>query len=407
MFQVGEAGIPNRTRRARVRTPWCPAGPAAGRAALGAPPRFSPRPPDSKDSSGELADADRAGALGPEAYASASKKYGIHLAHLSSRAGRNRPAPKTRPGWRTRRDGQCRRRVKRATRMIAAVTARAFDVAVELAPAGWTWCGCRMDATRPPSCCPNGTTERQSRPCRSSSGCGCPDALGGHRLDRAARPGLGHALQRARSARRIRRRVGGRGIARRRVRPVHRRPYPPLVGRRAARAAGRDGIDRRVRLDRTGGGATFGAVRRHRDGVARRARDGVHATGELPALVEQADAVVVLAPLAPQTTGLFDAALLARMRDGALLVNAGRGGVVDTARSSPSWSPAGCALCSTWWNRSRFPTAIRSGKPALAITPHNAGDTAASDERAVRFCAEQLARFARGEPLQNVVREAA
>ena len=64
--------------------------------------------------------------------------------------------------------------------------------------------------------------------------------------------------------------------------------------------------------------------------VARRARDGVHATGELSALVEQADAVVVLTPLAPQTTGLFDAALLARMRDGALLVNAGRGGVVDT-----------------------------------------------------------------------------
>ena len=43
---------------------------------------------------------------------------------------------------------------------------------------------------------------------------------------------------------------------------------------------------------------------------------------------------------------------------------------------------------------------------ALAITPHNAGDTPAADDRAVRFAAEQLIRFTRGEPLQNVVRAA-
>ncbi len=65
-------------------------------------------------------------------------------------------------------------------------------------------------------------------------------------------------------------------------------------------------------------------------GVASHARDGVHAAGELPDLVGDADAVVVLTPLTPETRGLFDAALLARMRDGALLVNAGRGPVVDT-----------------------------------------------------------------------------
>ena len=43
----------------------------------------------------------------------------------------------------------------------------------------------------------------------------------------------------------------------------------------------------------------------------------------------------------------------------------------------------------------------------LAITPHNAGDTPAADERAMLFGAEQMARFARGEPLLNVVRAAA
>jgi phosphoglycerate dehydrogenase-like enzyme len=141
-------------------------------------------------------------------------------------------------------------------------------------------------------------------------------------------------------------------------------------------------------------------------GVARRGRDGVHGVDELPALVGEADAVVVLAPLTSETAGLFDAALLAGMRDGALLVNAGRGGLVHT----------GALLAELESGRLRAvldvvdPEPLPDGHPlwdaALAITPHNAGDTAAADERAVRFGAEQLVRFARGEPLRNVVRAA-
>jgi phosphoglycerate dehydrogenase-like enzyme len=141
-------------------------------------------------------------------------------------------------------------------------------------------------------------------------------------------------------------------------------------------------------------------------GVARRAREGVHSVAELPAVVGQADAVVVLAPLTPETKGLVDAALLARMRDGALLVNAGRGRVVDT----------GALVAELESGRLRAVLDVVDPEPlpddhplwdlALAITPHNAGDTAAADERAVRFGAEQLVRFARGEPLLNVVRAA-
>jgi phosphoglycerate dehydrogenase-like enzyme len=141
-------------------------------------------------------------------------------------------------------------------------------------------------------------------------------------------------------------------------------------------------------------------------GVARHARHGVHATAELPELLGQADAVVVLTPLTAETRGMFDAALLARMRDGALFVNAGRGAVVDT----------GALLAELTSGRLRavldvvHPEPLPDDHPlwdaALAITPHNAGDTPAADERAVRFGAEQLARFARGEPMENVVRAA-
>ena len=139
--------------------------------------------------------------------------------------------------------------------------------------------------------------------------------------------------------------------------------------------------------------------------VAAHARPGVHPVEDLPGLLPTADAVVVLAPLTPQTRGMVDAEFLARMHDGAVLLNAGRGPVVDTdallreVRSGrlravldvidPEPLPADHPLWTT---------------PGVAITPHVAGDSPPAERRAERLAAEQLARFARGEPLRNVVR---
>lgn len=71
------------------------------------------------------------------------------------------------------------------------------------------------------------------------------------------------------------------------------------------------------------------------EGVARTARtapDGttVHAMDDLLELVPHADVIVVVLPLDENTARVVDAAFLARMQDGALLVNVGRGGTVDT-----------------------------------------------------------------------------
>jgi phosphoglycerate dehydrogenase-like enzyme len=142
-------------------------------------------------------------------------------------------------------------------------------------------------------------------------------------------------------------------------------------------------------------------------GVARNARDGVHGVAELPALVARADALVVLAPMTSETTGLVDAGLLARMRDGALLVNAGRGRVVDTDALVAELGSGRLRAVLDVVDPEPLPDDHPLWDLALAITPHNAGDTAAADERAARFGAEQLARYARGEPLLNVVRQAA
>ena len=141
-------------------------------------------------------------------------------------------------------------------------------------------------------------------------------------------------------------------------------------------------------------------------GVASRAREGVHGTDELPALVGAADAVVVLTPLTPETTGLFDAALFARMRDGALFVNAVRGRTVDTDAHLAELERGRLRAVLDVVDPEPLPHDHSLWDAAAAITPHNAGDTEAADVRAVRFGAEQLARFARGERLENVVRSA-
>jgi phosphoglycerate dehydrogenase-like enzyme len=139
-------------------------------------------------------------------------------------------------------------------------------------------------------------------------------------------------------------------------------------------------------------------------GVASRARDGVHGVGELPALLPHADAVVVLLPLTPATRGLVDANVLARMRDGALLVCAGRGAVVDTDALTAELASGRLRAVLDVTDPEPLPAGHPLWELALAITPHNAGDSPAADERAIALAAEQLGRFARGEPLENVVR---
>jgi phosphoglycerate dehydrogenase-like enzyme len=140
-------------------------------------------------------------------------------------------------------------------------------------------------------------------------------------------------------------------------------------------------------------------------GVASRAREDLHGVDELPALVPEADAVVLLTPLTDATRGLFDAAMLARMRDGAVLVNAARGPVVDTE----------ALLSETGSGRLRAVLDVTDPEPlpddhplweadgVLAITPHIAGDSPAGHDRAAQLAGEQLTRWCAGEPLANVV----
>jgi phosphoglycerate dehydrogenase-like enzyme len=142
------------------------------------------------------------------------------------------------------------------------------------------------------------------------------------------------------------------------------------------------------------------------EGVASRARDGLHGPQELGALLAGADAVVLLVPLTDETRGLIGARELAAMRDGALVVNAARGPVLDTD----------ALLRETESGRLRAVLDVTDPEPlppdhalwrapgVLSITSHIAGDSPLGHARAAELAGRQLARWAAGEPLENVVR---
>lgn len=138
--------------------------------------------------------------------------------------------------------------------------------------------------------------------------------------------------------------------------------------------------------------------------VARTARDGVHSMDELPQLLPEADAVVLIVPKTADTVGMVDADFLAQMRDGALLVNAARGPVVDTS----------ALLAELVSGRLRAaldvvePEPLPSDHPLwtapnVLITPHVGGSVLGFGNRFAALLVQQLGRFQRGEPLQNVV----
>ena len=196
------------------------------------------------------------------------------------------------------------------------------------------------------------------------------------------------------------------------------RGFPDFV-RAASRGAWENGprtslADRRVLL--VGAGNVGGAIADRLapfevdlTRVGTRARDDdrghVHADTELHDLLPRHEVVVLACPLTERTRGMVDAEFLARMPDGALLVNVARGGVVvtDALVSELASGRLLAALDVT------DPEPLPPGHPLwslpnVLISPHVGGDTTAFPPRARALLKDQFERFVDGRPLRNVVR---
>ena len=138
--------------------------------------------------------------------------------------------------------------------------------------------------------------------------------------------------------------------------------------------------------------------------MARTARDGVHAISALPALVPEADVVVLVVPLTAETRGLVDAEFLARMRPGALLVNVARGGVVSTpALVDALRSERIRAAVDVVDPEPLPPDSPLWDCPGLLVSPHVGGSSSAMWPRAYRLVRDQLHRLAAGEEPVNIM----
>ncbi|MFI6480083.1 hydroxyacid dehydrogenase [Nonomuraea sp. NPDC050663] len=133
---------------------------------------------------------------------------------------------------------------------------------------------------------------------------------------------------------------------------------------------------------------------------------GVPTVG-LDELIERSDVVSLHAPDLPETRHLMDARRLARMRDGATLINTARAALVDQDaltrelvsgrlyavldHTEPEFLPAGSPLYDL---------------PNVLVTPHIAGSLGGELARMADLAVDELARYARGLPFEHAVEPA-
>jgi phosphoglycerate dehydrogenase-like enzyme len=122
-------------------------------------------------------------------------------------------------------------------------------------------------------------------------------------------------------------------------------------------------------------------------------------------MIARCDYLVAAAPLTPDTRGLIGEAEFAAMKPNAVVINVGRGPVIDEAAMVRALSQGrikGAGL--DVFDKEPLP----EGHPFyrlenVLLSPHCADHTADWQEQAMRFFLEQFERFRSGEPLRNVV----
>ena len=122
-------------------------------------------------------------------------------------------------------------------------------------------------------------------------------------------------------------------------------------------------------------------------------------------MLAECDYVAIAAPLTPETRGLLGAAEFQVMKREAVVINVARGGLIDEAAlidALRNHVVGGAAL--DVFEQEPLPAGSPLWRlPNVILSPHVSGFTPHYDERAMALFAENLRRYAAGEPLLNVV----
>lgn len=140
------------------------------------------------------------------------------------------------------------------------------------------------------------------------------------------------------------------------------------------------------------------------DLAARTARAGVRDLAAALAGLGRYDVVLLAAPLTPATRGLADAGFLARMKDGAVLVNVGRGGLVVTDALLAELTTGRLrAVLDVTEPEPLPPDHPLWSAPGLILTPHIGGLVPGAFEKAMRVAIRQIAQLLAGRAPDNLV----
>ena len=132
--------------------------------------------------------------------------------------------------------------------------------------------------------------------------------------------------------------------------------------------------------------------------------EGSKKMSELDAELPDLDVVILSMPLNSESVGLFNEERLARMKDGALLVNVSRGQVVDTDALIAELNSGRILAALDVTDPEPLPKGHPLGSAkGLLISPHVGGDTTAFEPRFRKLLEEQLQRLVKAEPLENIV----
>jgi phosphoglycerate dehydrogenase-like enzyme len=127
---------------------------------------------------------------------------------------------------------------------------------------------------------------------------------------------------------------------------------------------------------------------------------------ELAELLPRCHWLAIACPLTDETRGWIDAEMLARLPDGACVLNVGRGEIVDEPAlvSALETGRLGGAYLDVFAEEPLPGESPLWALPRVIVTPHASSISAGAESRQVEIFFANLDRYLRGEPLENAVR---